>query len=377
MSTDSEDKQHLPSAKRLAQMREEGRVLRSKDLTTGATFLVTICLLFFMAKTISTTFQEDYIWAFKSIREIPSNPDYLFVFIKTAFTKNLKLLIPFFVLITVVTLLSPFLFGGWNFTFKAIQFNISKLNPLNNIKNMFGFKNMAFEIIKSMLKAFFLLSILVMFILNHKGEISRLTGASYTYSINVGTGLLKEYVVFITTALIFLIALDVVYNYVRYWNQAKMSSQELKDEAKQSEGSGEAKSRIRSKRMALLKQTLSKSVPKANVIVTNPTHYAVALKYNSDKDHAPSVVAKGKDHIAHQIRLLAVANGIPIYEAPLLARALYRTADIGSHIHPDLYMSVAIVLSYVHQLKNYQHGIGQAPVFVSDLKIPEDYIYNE
>ncbi|MHB1948801.1 MAG: EscU/YscU/HrcU family type III secretion system export apparatus switch protein [Gammaproteobacteria bacterium] len=377
MSQDSEDKQHLPSPKRMAELRKEGRVLRSRDLTTGVTFIVTVGMLFYMAKSIGVAFQEDYIWAFKSISNIPSNPDYIFIFIKSAFIKNLKLLIPFFISLIAVTLFSPFLFGGWNFTLKAIQFNLGKLNPLNNIKAMFGFKHMAFEIVKSMLKAFFLLSILIMFILNHKNEIARLTGASYSYSINIGSGLLKEYVVMISAALIFLIALDVIYNYVKYQNQIKMSAQELKDEAKQGEGSGETKRRIRSMRMALLKQSLSKAVPTANVIVTNPTHYAIALKYNSDKDHAPKVVAKGKDILAQQIRLLAVANGIPIYEAPLLARALYRTADIGSHIHPDLYMAVAIVLSYVHQLKNYQHGIGHAPVYVKDLKIPEDFIYDE
>lgn len=377
MSDQTEDKQHAPSAKRLTELRKEGKVLRSKDLSTGAVFLVTIGMLFFMSHTLSSTLQEDYIWAFKSIRNVPSDPDFIFTFIKTAFIKNLKLLIPIFIVLIVVTILVPFIFGGWNFSLSAVRFKLHKLNPINNLNNLFSFKTMGFEIVKSMLKAFFLLGVLVMFVVDKKSQMNSLIGASFSQATNVSVGLLKEFVIILSVALAFLIALDIIYNYVKYNNQIKMSTQELRDETRQSEGSGETKQKLKSKRIALLKQRLHLVVPTANVIVTNPTHYAVALKYDNDKDHAPKVVAKGKDYIAQQIRLLAVANAVPIYEAPTLARALYHTADIGANIHPELYMAVAIVLSYVHQLKNYQHGIGQPPVYVNDLKIPEDFIYNE
>jgi flagellar biosynthetic protein FlhB len=156
-----------------------------------------------------------------------------------------------------------------------------------------------------------------------------------------------------------------------------MTTQEMKEESKDVDGNPEVKRKIRSKQYALARQRLSVSVPQATVVVTNPTHYAIALRYDETKDNAPKILAMGKDYIATQIRQLAVANAVPIYEAPPLARAIYHTGNIGSEVHPALYMSVAIVLSYVSQLQNYQRGAGQLPLPVSDLKIPDDFVYSE
>ena len=174
---------------------------------------------------------------------------------------------------------------------------------------------------------------------------------------------------------ILLIIFDVFYQYAQFQNQSKMSDQELKDEYKDAEGSAEVKRKIRSSQFAMYRQRLSVSVPRANVIVTNPTHYAIALRYEANKDKAPKVVAKGKGPVAQQIRSLAIANGVPIYEAAPLARAIYHTTKLNTEIHPELYMSVAIVLSYVHQLKNYQMGIGKQPEYVEDLEIPKEFIF--
>jgi flagellar biosynthetic protein FlhB len=123
----------------------------------------------------------------------------------------------------------------------------------------------------------------------------------------------------------------------------------------------------------LLRRSVQLAVPQSTVIITNPTHYAIALRYNENKDKAPKIMAKGIDHMAAEIRLLAIKNAIPIYEAPQLARAIYYTGKVGAFIHQDLYMAVAIVLSYVVQLKNYQCGLGQKPNVTSDLQIPKSF----
>jgi len=194
-------------------------------------------------------------------------------------------------------------------------------------------------------------------------------------SINVGYSIIKSFIILLCITLIALMAFDVFYQYVQFQNQSKMTGQELKDEYKDTEGSVDVKRKIRSAQFALLRQRLAVSVPQANVVITNPTHYAIALKYDAKKDRAPKVVAKGKGPLAQQIRFLAIANAIPIYEAPPLARAIYHTSKVNTEIHPELYMSVAIVLSYVHQLKNYQMGAGKQPDFVEDLEIPKEFIY--
>ncbi len=156
-----------------------------------------------------------------------------------------------------------------------------------------------------------------------------------------------------------------------------MTDQEVRDEGKESEGNPEVKRKIRSTQLQRLRQRLQQAVPKSTVVITNPTHYAVALAYDSQRDNAPRIMARGCDLIAHEIRMLAVANAIPIYEAPVLARAIYHSGKVGREIHPGLYMAVAIVLSYVHQLKSFQVGVGAAPVPVYEFDIPTELIFKE
>lgn len=376
MSDQASEKQHQASSKRIDELRRKGQVMRSRDLTAGLIFIVTVILFVHLSPLFKSRIEQNFHLSFSRFDQVISDPDYIAHFITKLTIENLLLLSPIFIVILIITYLSPFLFGGWNFTLEAVQFNISKLNPMNYIKNILSFK-IVLEMLRSLLKAIVIFGVFICFIIDKKYDIGQLAHLPVKEAIGGSFIILEKFIVIISVSLIFLIIFDVLYHFWEFQNRIKMTTQELKDEHKDTEGNPEVKRKVRRAQFALLKQRLSSAVPQANVIVTNPTHYAIALRYNSKKDHAPKVMAKGRGHIAQQIRTIAIAHAIPIYQAPSLARALYHTANIGSEIHPDLYRAVAIVLTYVHQLKNYQQGVGEMPNYICEFEIPKDFIYEE
>ena len=377
MSDDAQEKKHLPTGKRLSELRKQGTVLRSRDLTGGMLVFTAVCLLIFNATRFKQQFLDNFKLIFTNIKNVPENPDLMIVFLKKMIIDNSMLLMPIFLFSLLVVLFAPFLFGGWNFTLEALQFKLGKLNPLDKIQKMFSPVHIALEVLKSMFKSFLILGVIIGFMYVKRDTILSLINLPTNAGITACYAILREFVIYICISLILIVASDLAYNFLHFQKQTKMTGQELKDEFKDTEGSVEVKRKIRSTQIAAFKQRLATAVPKANVIVTNPAHYAIALKYDERRDSAPIVMAKGKDEIAQQIRYLAISNAIPIYQAPPLARAIYHTTKVGKEIHPGLYMAVAIVLSYVHQLKNYQNGIGHAPHHVSDFEIPKEFIYDE
>lgn len=377
MTEEASEKQHLATARRLAELRKQGTVMRSRDLSGGLIFIVLITILMSASTKWAIQFAENFKLSFTGIRQLVLDPTFLAHFIHKIALANFTLLLPIFILGIVTVFATPFIFGGWNFSLTAVGFNFNKMNPINNLKRIFSPAQAAKEIVRSMLKCLVIIGSLIYFMFDNLSIIKELINYPVNVAMHVSYHIIKDFIIVLAVMLIFLIIIDVLYQYFQFQKQAKMSTQEMKDEYKDTEGSVEMKRKIRSAQFAAFRQRLAISVPRASVILTNPTHYAIALKYDDKKDRAPKVLAKGKDHIAQQIRLLAIANGIPIYEAPPLARAIFHTTKVNAEIHPELYMSVAIVLSYVHQLKNYQSGKGNAPVFVSDFTLPKEFDYQE
>ena len=372
----SSEKQHLPSAKRLEHLRREGQTMRSRDLTSGLVFLVAIGTLIFISGQFKIRMESNFVWCFTHFRQVIEAPQFNCAFLAKLAIENFLLLLPLLLTLMAAALFSPFIFGGWNFSMKSVEFSWAKLNPMKYFSNIFSMR-IVYEMFKSLIKVAVLMTVLIYFVFDEKASIIALTNMPVKAAINAGFTITERFIVVISVALILIVIMDVIYHYFEYQGRTKMSTQELKDEHKESEGSPEMKRKLRSAQFAILKQRLSSTVPKASVVITNPTHYAVALRYDESKDGAPKIIAKGKGHIAQQIRQLAVANAIPIYQAPPLARAIYNTSNIGSTLHPGLYMAVAIVLSYVHQLKNFQQGIGALPKQAGDLRIPQELIFDE
>lgn len=372
----SSEKQHQASSKRLSDLRSRGQTLRSRDLTSGMVVLVAILSLIYLGDNFKTIFEDNFIISFNEIKHVMTDADFPATTLRKLAKDNLFVLVPFFTVLLMTAFLSPFFFGGWNFTLSVIKFNSQKLSPASNLGAIFS-RRIFIELTKSLIKFVLIISTLLIFASAKLSNIKLLLSLPLEKAITASYAITVDYVYILCFAIVVIGSLDAIYHYFDYQIRHKMTTQELKDEHKEAEGSTDVKRKIRSKQMALVKQRLHMTVPRATVIVTNPTHYAIALRYDDRKDKAPKVVAKGKDLMAAQIRQLAIANAVPIYQAPVLARAIYHTSNIGSEIHPGLYMAVAIVLSYVHQLKNYQMGYGQLPYVVSDLEIPEDLVYDE
>lgn len=376
MADDGLEKQHQASSKRIADLRKKGQTLRSRDLAGGLIFVVTVITLLVMSGHFQAQFKLNFVGSFNQIKTVMQDDNFPGGFVHQLIMDNFTMMIPVFLMCLLAAIASPFIFGGWNFSLEALGFKFEKLNPIGNLKNMFS-KRIFVEIGRSLFKVSIITAVLFYFAYTRKNDMFHLLDQPLHAAMTNCTYLIEEFIVIISVALIAIVLFDVIYNYYDYQNKIKMTSQELKDEYKEAEGSVEVKRKLRSKQLALFKQRLTIVVPKATVIITNPTHYAIALRYDENKDHAPKVVAKGKGFIAQQIRTIAISNGVPIYQAPELARAIYHTSNINSDIQPGLYMSVAIVLSYIHQLRNYQQGVGQQPKIATELNIPKEFIYND
>lgn len=374
---DTGEKDQAPTGKRLAELSKHGNVMRSKDMSSGMLIIAGLAMVSFMGSQFKNRIELNFLMSFNGIGKILDSNLNVEKFLAHLAMENLKLLLPIFFILIIVAIFSPRMFGGWNFTMYPMMFNLAKLNPIANIGKIFKLKNMLPELLKSMLKSTIILGCLIYFIVHNKDYIVSLIYYDSKSAIIACYSIVTNFIVSLAYVIIIIVAIDMLYTYYTYTKQNKMSLTEIRDESKSSEGSPVAKNRIRSDMVKLFKQRLAQTVPKANVVIVNPTHYAVAIRYEEKKYRAPKVVAKGKDLIAQQIRTIAISNGIPLYQAPQLARAIYFTTKINREIHPDLYMAVAIVLSYVHQLKSYQMGIGQPPNFVTDLQIPKEFIYDE
>lgn len=367
----SQEKTFDATPRRLEQLREQGQVLRSRDLVAALILGVTILIFFTLGEWMVRG-----IFAFmQSMLTIEQgaldNFDKNFWFYFSGILKIFLFVSPIFALIFLVALMSPFLLGGFIFSSKAIAFKGNRISPLQGIKRMFSGKSFI-ELFKAFIKVSFIMSFACVYLWQKRFEIMTLNDQPIELAVVHGLHLVEYTFLILVLALILLAAIDVPIQYFQFHQQHKMSLQEIKDEMKETDGNPQVKQQRRALAQQIIRQKLMTEIPKADVIVTNPEHYAVALKYESGKHRAPIVLAKGKGWIAKQIREIAGDHKIPLYSAPPLARSLYHTTEIGEEIPAGLYMAVALVLTYIYQLKRFHAQEGERPQMVSDLPIPED-----
>ncbi len=376
MSEHNEQKEHQATERRLTELRESGDTLRSKDLSGGLTLGASILSITFMANTFYQQFKQNFVTAYASIRHVLDNDSAITSLLTHLAKLNLMMLMPLFFILYLIAFASMFILGGWNFTLKSIQFNFGKLNPFTNLAMIFSARFFV-DIGKSMAKLAIILICFYTFISGNKETLLTLSYFKFDDQITIFFGLIEHFIVIIMIGILLIMSIDAAISYYNYLSKTKMTTQELKDEYKETEGNVDVKRKLKSLQMALARQKIPQMVPKAAVVITNPTHYAVALQYNEGKDHAPKVIAKGKGNVAAYIRRIAVQHAVPIYEEPPLARALFHTSKLGSFINPALYMAVAIVLTYINQVRRYQTGLGPLPEKQTDLSIPPEFIFNE
>ncbi|MDH8676614.1 flagellar biosynthesis protein FlhB [Fusibacter bizertensis] len=348
----SEEKTEQPTSKKMQDSREKGQIPQSKDLN-GAVSLLAVFMAF---SFFSNYYVENLIGYYQFAMNLTVDTASLFSsnginkFMSETIFFILKMSLPLLLVALVSGLLLSYIQVGFIFTTETIKPKLEKINPLKGLKNMFSTRSLV-EMLKSVSKAVLLLYVAISYIAGHMRELL------ITQELELGPIVLVMWsliygVVIRCAILLFVIAVfDFAYKRWKNNKDLMMSKQEIKEEYKQSEGDPQLKSKIKEKQRTLAMSRMMQEVPKADVIITNPTHFAVALKYDASIGDAPLVTAKGQDLIAQNIKRIASENNVPIVENKPLAQTIYKTVDIGSFIPGDLYEAVAEVLAYVYSLK--------------------------
>ena len=372
MSEDTgQEKTEEPSAKRLKESREKGQVPRSKELNTMMLLMGSAAGFLFMGDSVLGGI-KNIMQRGLSIKNAQAiTPEgILQVFSDTAL-QSLFIIAPLFLLFTVVVMLTPLGIGGWSFSMKAVSFKLEKIDPIKGFGRIFALKGLM-ELVKVLAKFALVASISAAIVWSLIEELLGLGNEPLEAAIIHVAKLCGWSFLACSSALILVAMIDVPFQLWQHTKQLKMTKQEIKDENKETEGRPEVKSRIRALQQEISQRRMMEAVPTADVILTNPTHYAVALKYDQASNGAPVVVAKGADLIAANIRAVAEQNGVAIVSAPPLARALYASTEIDQEIPAGLYVAVATILTYVYQLNTMNEYGGVAPEKPVDLPIPDE-----
>ncbi|VAW45361.1 Flagellar biosynthesis protein FlhB [hydrothermal vent metagenome] len=366
-NADGSEKSEDPTEKKLRESRDKGQIPRSRELTTLLVTLSAALFLLFYGAQMIADFEVIMVKGLSFERSVAFDTLKLFDLIGALVETAFYLILPFLLVMTFIALVAPVLLGGWSFSVKAMSPKISKLNPVAGIKRMFSTKALL-ELFKAFAKFTLVLSMAIFFIYTTFGEILALGVEPLRSALGHAGSLIVEAFIFVSLSLIIVAAIDVPFQLWDHNKQLLMTKQEVKEEHKQQEGNPEVKGRIRQVQREMSQRRMMEKVPDADVIITNPTHFAIALKYDTESMQEPIVLAMGVDFMAAQIRTVATEKNITIIEAPPLARALYYNAEIDQPIPYDLFKAVASILAYVYQLK--EHGKAEQVDFAA-LPIPD------
>lgn len=371
-----QEKTEDPTGKRLSDARGEGQVPRSKELNTFIILIASSAALILTGRNMVAGLGEIMRTGFMLEREEIFDRQALVRHFGDAMLDAAGLLWPLVLILVVASVIGPVSVSGWAFSGKALQPRLEKLNPVKGIARLFGVQGLV-ELLKSIVKFLLLIGITILLFIQALPHLAGLGNESLRAGIVHG-GWIIMFAFLVLSASVGLIALiDVPFQLWDHKRKLKMTRQEVKDEMKDIEGRPEVKNRIRALQMEAARGRMMEEVPKADVIVTNPTHYAVALRYEQQGDSAPKVVAKGMNLVAAHIRNLANGSGVIIVSAPPLARALYHSTELDSEIPDGLFVAVAQVLAYVYQLKAARSGAQVLPELPQDLPIPNEYRVDE
>lgn len=356
--------------KRLREAREKGQVARSRELSTFIILLVTGGALIFTGGNIASTVLDIMSRNFQFVGGPWRDATQLPAVFMDAVLDAVWSLAPILVVLLVVALIAPVLLGGWIFSAEALTFKWERLDPIKGIGKMFAWRTLI-EVVKAVVKFVLISAVIVLWLWLDQGEILGIGDQEINSSI-IDVGELLIWGLLIASApLAVIVVPDAFFQAWDHARQLKMTHKEVRDENKETEGNPEVRGKIKSIQRELARRRMMADVPKADVVITNPTHYAVALKYDPDKMRAPVLLAKGADLIAYQIRTTAGSYKVPVISAPALARAIYYSTALKGEVPSGLYVAVAQVLAYVYQLKRQTRAAQQAAPNFDDLPIPE------
>lgn len=366
-----QEKTEEASTRKQEKAREDGQIPRSRDLTTTAILLLGTVGLFIFGEFMSGKMIAVIEHNFVLTRDVIFDPQAMIAHLASSMYEGLMSLMPLFAMLLAASIIGPIALGGWLFSAKAMAPKMSRMNPGAGLKRMFSMKALV-ELAKALGKVTVILGASIILLLAFEQAMYRLSDEDVNSAI-VHSLIISGYAAIALSAVTILIAaVDIPFQLWEHNKKLKMTRQETRDEVKDTEGKPEVKGRIRQLQREMAQRRMMANVPDADVVITNPTHYAVALKYNPEKMATPIMLAKGGDFTALKIREIAKAHKIEIIESPMLARAIYHTTEIDHEIPAGLYVAVAQVLAYVFQLRNFRRGRGEKPAYPRNIKVPAD-----
>ncbi len=369
---DGQEKTEQPTSKRLDDARKKGQTARSRELNTMAITLIGVMALVVMSGQLGGDLKEVMVDGFTLERSEIFNVNSIFIHLGNAVQHAFLGLAPFFLLMIVVAIGSSIALGGFSISAEALTPKLSKLSPIKGLKRTFSAKGLV-ELLKAMAKFALIGGATMLLLWNTLDDYLLLHDMDLHQAVDHLGRLLGWSIILISATLILVAAIDVPFQLWEHKRQLKMTRQEVRDEMKETDGRPEVKGRIRQLQREMAQRRMMEEVPKADVIVTNPSHYAVALVYHPDSMHAPKLVAKGADIVAFNIRKVGEKAQVPVIESPMLARAIYFHTELNEFIPAGLYLAVAKLLAYVFQLRVYKTDGGDIPEAPSDLPVPQEY----
>jgi flagellar biosynthetic protein FlhB len=373
--SDSGEKTEEPTAKKLSDARKKGQIARSKDLGTMFVLVGSAVAIMLVGGMLTESLSLVMTRTFSLTREEVMDIHALYGVLRGTVTLLIAPLVWIFVIIMIAAFIGNTMLGGMSFSAEAMAPKLSKMSPLAGFKRMFGIKAIV-ELIKSLLKFFVVFIVAYLLLSSLFEEILGLSLEAIPLNFEHAVTMLQWMFLVLALSIGIIAAIDAPYQTWDHNRQLKMTKQEIKDENKNTEGSPEIKGRIRRAQYEMSQRRMMQDVPDSDVVITNPTHYAVALKYDLEQGGAPMLVAKGIDQMAIHIRTIAKENDVEIIASPALARSLYYCAETNEEIPEELFAAVAQVLAFIFQLNEHKKGKAKKPTPIAkNLPIPDDFKY--
>ncbi|MFL9812348.1 flagellar type III secretion system protein FlhB [Stutzerimonas sp. VN223-3] len=365
------DKSEEPTEKRLRESREKGQLARSRELNTVAVTLGGIGALLASGGSLAGSLMAMMQGSFELSRETLLDENAMVRLLMSSGMIALEAIMPLLIALLIVSIIGPISLGGWLFSGKSMAPKFSRMNPGSGLKRMFSTHALV-ELLKALAKFIVVLLVALAVLGAYEDDLLSIAKQPLDLAIMHSAEVVGWCALWMACGLILIAAVDVPFQLWDNKQKLMMTKQEVRDEYKDSEGKPEVKSRIRQMQREMAERRMMQAVPDADVVITNPTHFAVALKYDGDKGGAPMLVAKGGDFLALKIREIAQEHQVTVLESPALARAVYYSTELEQEIPAGLYLAVAQVLAYVYQLRQYRSGKGKRPDPLSNLPIPPD-----
>ncbi|CAM4275546.1 flagellar biosynthesis protein FlhB [Vibrio agarivorans] len=366
----SQDKSEKPSPQKLRKAKQEGQAARSKEFVVGVLFIAIALFLWvyghFLGQQAEKLFVINYQLSYDELRQ----PDVMARKLAESVMLLGGLFVPMAVVLILVTIFSSMIPGGWVMSLKLIKPKLSKISPIEGLKRLFSLKSLV-ELVKSILKIVFIGGVLYWLLSSNLANLIAAQRAPLEQGIGLTLNHLIKALIYFGFVVLLIGLIDMPYQLWNHTKQLKMTKQEVKEEHKNTEGRPEIKQKIKQLQQQMSRRRIDNSVPTADVVITNPTHYAVAIKYDLERAGAPFVVAKGEDEMALRIQAIARQNYIEVLNLPPLTRAVYFNTRVDQEVPGPLFVAIAHVLTYVMQLKEYKRDRTAKPTPLPPLVIPK------